>query len=472
MKQHRLLDTLNQPWAITEDRLLEIRSIYLTHLRGEKIDIASIEAQLGAPLINDEKRFTVSGRTAIVPIVGVMAKRANLFTQVSGGVSSQLLEQDLRMLMEDDSIDSVLLDVDSPGGTVDGTQSLAQAVRELQAVKPVVAFTDGMIASAAYWVASAAGGIYINDNTTRVGSIGVIATHTDVSEAQEREGVRVTHITSGRYKGIDVMPLTDEGRAEIQAQCDYVYSVFVGDVAQNRGRSVDDVLENAAEGRIFIGEQALSAGLVDGVSTMTQLLERLADQDGTLLNRLGDGEDPGSDNGQRNTDAMASDINSSEDSMDIQTMTLEDLRAARPDLIDALVDEVTITHAVAHDEAVATAVTAERERIRAVSDQNMPGCEDLIQTLMYDGTTTGEQAAVQVLSHIRNEAKARGDAMVKDAPKPLAHAEPPADEEVDFEALVRDAMDQGMSRSQAIRDVAASHPKAHAAYIAKVNRAA
>jgi signal peptide peptidase SppA len=273
----RLLDVLNAPWAIVPEKLLEIREIYFTHLRGEKIDLRSIEARLGQPLNNEHQGYEVVDGVAVLPIEGVIAKRMNLFTRVSGGVSTQLLERDFKAALSDDRAHSILLSVDSPGGNVDGVFELARAICDARGRKPVVALGNGMMASASYWIASAADRVLITGETTQVGSIGVVATHTDISKAEEMRGVKTTEITAGKYKRIasEHRPLSDEARAAIQEQVDHVYSVFVNEVARHRGTDVETVLDKMADGRIFLGSKAIDAGLVDGVSTKADLIRQL-----------------------------------------------------------------------------------------------------------------------------------------------------------------------------------------------------
>jgi signal peptide peptidase SppA len=273
----RLLDVLNAPWAIVPEKLLEIREVYLTHLRGEQIDLREVEARLGRPLDNKPKSYDVLDGVAVLSVEGVIAKRMNLFMEISGGVSAQLLERDFKAALDDREAHSILLHVDSPGGTVDGTQELARLIREARGQKPIVALIEGMGASAAYWLASAAERVFITGDTTQVGSIGVVATHTDFSAAEEKRGIKVTEITAGKYKRIASQhrPLSEEGRATIQEQVDHIYSVFVEEVAQNRGTNVETVLANMADGRIFLGRQAIEAGLVDGVRTLDGLIAEL-----------------------------------------------------------------------------------------------------------------------------------------------------------------------------------------------------
>jgi len=268
---------LTAPWAIEPNRLIEIQAIYSTHLRGGLPDIAAIEKKLGRSLSNEPKPFNIVDGVAVIPLDGVIAKRMNMLHQVSGGTSSQLAAKALQTALDDPSVHSIILSIDSPGGTVDGTQALADAVHQARTIKPIVALADGMMASAAYWIGSAAQAIYITDATTVVGSIGVVASHTDISGAQASQGIKTTEISAGKYKRIasSYAPLSADGRQTIQDQVDYTYSLFVDAVAKNRAVSTDQVLRNMADGRLFIGQQAITAGLVDGFSTLDGMVAKL-----------------------------------------------------------------------------------------------------------------------------------------------------------------------------------------------------
>lgn len=273
----KIIDVLNSLWAIVPEKLLEICEIYGTHLRGDKIDVAAIEARIGKPLKNDQQNYSVDGGVAVIPIDGVLSKKMNLFSMISGGTSTQMMAKTFQDAMDNPEVHSIVLAVDSPGGTVDGTQSFADAVYQNRDKKRIVTLADGMMASAAYWIGSAAHEIYISSDTDLIGSIGVVATHVDYSEQDRARGVKVTEITAGKYKRMasSHAPLTESGRQSIQDQIDHVYSVFVDNVARNRGVSSDDVLNRMADGKVFLGKKAKDAGLVDGVSTMDALVSRL-----------------------------------------------------------------------------------------------------------------------------------------------------------------------------------------------------
>jgi signal peptide peptidase SppA len=188
----------------------------------------------------------------------VLEKRANLMMDMSGGTSTQLLQRDIQSALADESVDSILLDVDSPGGSVDGTKAVADAIYEARGQKPIIAFANGMMASAAYWIGSAADEI-IAEETAMVGSIGVALTHIDRSERDRQMGQTRTQIYAGKYKRIasDEKPLSGEGAAYLQGIVDTYYGIFVDAVSSNRGTTMDAVLDKMADGREFIGSQAL-----------------------------------------------------------------------------------------------------------------------------------------------------------------------------------------------------------------------
>lgn len=275
---NNVLNILTAPWAIEPSKLLEIQTICKARLHGEKIDIEAVEKRLGRKLQNEPASYTLHDGVAVLPIDGVIAKRMNMFTQISGGTSTQLAAQALQDAINDPAVHSIVLSIDSPGGTVDGTQALADAVLKARdSGKTIVTLADGCMCSAAYWIGSAAQAVYIADTTTLVGSIGVVTSHTDVSGAQTAQGIKTTEISAGKYKRIASQygPLTNDGRQSIQDSLDYTYSLFVDAVAKNRNVSGATVLRNMADGRVFIGKQAIDAGLVDGIETMDSLISRL-----------------------------------------------------------------------------------------------------------------------------------------------------------------------------------------------------
>jgi len=401
----KIIDVLSAPWAIIPERLDEITEIYSTHLRGEKIDIEKVEARLGVPLSNDEKGYDVIKGVAIVPIEGVIAKKMNLFSQISGGCSTQLVERDIRQALADDDVHSIVLHLDTPGGSVDGTAELGEVVFEARGQKRVVALADGLMASAGVWIGSAAEYVFMTGPTTHVGSIGVVTQHVDYSEAYKNAGIKVTEIYAGKYKRIhsSYKPLSKEGKATLQDDVDYLYSMFVDVVAKHRGTTSDDVLKRMADGRMFIGQRAIDAGLVDGVATLDQLIEALSDDD--AFQALAAGAAAIDVSRETRDESQTTEIQESD--MDLKTLKEkhpEVFAEARKEGFDeGRAEGFEAGKADGRTEGESSGADAERERIQDVEAQSMPGHEKLISSLKFDGKTTGPQAAVAVLNAEREK---------------------------------------------------------------------
>lgn len=420
----KLLDILTAPWAIEPAKLAEIQAIYATHLRGEKIDLAGVEQRLGRPLANEPKPYDIIDGVAVLPIEGVVAKRANMFMQISGGASMQLIERDLRAALADPAVHSVILSIDSPGGTVDGTQTLANAVRAGRELKPIVTLASGTMASAAYWIGSAASAVYIADATTNVGSIGVVAKHMDISAAEKAAGVKTTEIYAGKFKRIasQYEPLSQDGRQSIQDAVDYTYALFVDAVAQQRGVSTDKVLQDMADGRVFIGQQAIDAGLVDGVSTLDALIAQLNQ------------ERAPSGGASRSTRAgVAQQLPPPPKGKPTMTITREQLAAEAPDVLSAVQAE---------------AVTAERQRIKDVQAQLIPGHESIISQCIEDGSSAGEAAMAVNAAERQARSKQAAD-LRADAPAPLPLAPTATVDKPAAKALTKHELDAAAKQYQA-----------------------
>jgi len=413
----KLLDLITAPWAIAPEKLREIQAIYATHLRGEKIDIDAIEARLGRPLANDQQDYEVrQGGVAVLSLEGVMAPKANLFMRVSGGVSTQMAGQQVESAIADPRVNSLVLSIDSPGGSVFGTPEFGATVRELSSIKPIVTVSEATLASAAYWTGSAANAVYISGPTVQVGSIGVVTSHS----YDPRNAGTTTEITAGKYKRIASgnAPLSKEGLAYMQGHVDHLYSVFVDAVAANRGTTAEQVLANMAEGRIFIGQQAIDHGLVDGFATVDAMVEQLATDPTKFARRrksvfaLGGLPSPNAGPAGVQTSAPpAEPVSLTTPKTPIQrnsTMDRKELEAAHPALFAQLQTEFS-----------AVGAAAERARIQAVESALIPGHEALIASLKFDGKTTGGDAALAVNAAERQIRTTQGAAANADAPKPV-----------------------------------------------------
>jgi capsid assembly protease len=421
-----VLDVLNSPWAIMPDRLEEIQAIYGARLRGEDADIAAIEARIGRPLNNEPQGYEVRNGAALVPLRGVLCQRMNLMSNISGGTSTELFSRDIKQALEDPTVRSIIIMADTPGGSVAGTQSAAEVVRSARGVKPIVTFAEGMMASAGVWIGSAADQVILDSGVTQVGSIGVVATHSDVSKREEAMGVKTTEIVAGKYKRIVSQhgPLTETGRETMQEQVDYLYSLFVADVAANRGVDPEKVLENMADGRMFIGQQAVDAGLADGLASLDALIANLNER----------------------AAAMELNLISASSSTDVSMTPTEQAAqwvAENPEAAAVLRAEGAVN---------------ERDRIAAVRSQSMPGHEALIEALAADGHTSGPEAAVAIVAAENVLRKAQAEARAAEAPAPVAFAPDPETEQAATEAKPAeiDARLLAVKAQQLVKDASAS----------------
>lgn len=268
------------PWAILPEKLAVIEEVLALRAQGIRFTAEEIQARIGAAAVRPAAR--ASGSVAVLPLFGVVTQRAGLMTQMSGGTSTEAFSAALRQALADDSVGSILIEVDSPGGNVAGVPELADEIYRLRGQKPIVASANTLMASAAYWIASSADEIVVTPSAD-IGSIGVIAMHQDRSQAMEQLGVRTTFITAGRFKaeGNPFEPLSEEARAFIQSRVDGYYDMFVRAVARNRGVSVSTVKSDFGEGRVVGPKEAVRAGMADRIETLRDTIARLSGSRGS-----------------------------------------------------------------------------------------------------------------------------------------------------------------------------------------------
>jgi len=341
-----------QSWAIVPEKLDAIHQVLAAHAAGR-----TIEYDAATPGDSEaDKPYRIIDRVAVIPIHGVIAKRMNLMQEFSGGTSSEIVGRDIRAALADSEVRAIVLDMDSPGGTVDGTEALAEIVYEAREVKPIVVFANGLMASAGYWIGSGAQRI-ITNQTGEIGSIGVVMAHYDYSEANEKAGVKRTYIYAGKYKtiGNDSEPLSKEGEAYLQAGVDYVYSLFIETVSRNRGCTIADTLA-MAEGKIFIGQQALDIGLVDEIGNFETALETARSMG---VEQFIFGYKPGAKSPTKQEgDTMPKEKTGS-------SITLDRLEAEAPDLVAEIRSDAIAS--VDPEPARAEGATAERDNILALA---------------------------------------------------------------------------------------------------------
>lgn len=249
----------------------------------DKIDIKTakeLNAEFMAAIDKEEKAsakpYAQIGDIAVLSIDGPMTKKMTSAAYLFGGTSTSQTRDRLKAAMDDPSVSKVLIRIESPGGQVGGTAELADDIREMGAKKPIFAFVEDLMASAALWVGSQATAVYANKGA-KIGSIGVFATIADSSEMANRVGVKFHLITTGKYKG-GGQPgtrVTDAHLENWQHQIDGTFADFKDAIAT--GRKMDsEAVDKIADGRMLNSDEALAAGLIDGVCSFEQCFSLLA----------------------------------------------------------------------------------------------------------------------------------------------------------------------------------------------------
>ena len=216
--------------------------------------------------------FERQGSVGVVSIKGPLVAGEAGFMRLFGVTGYNDIRAGLISAVNDKQVKSILLDINSPGGSVNGVEDTAKFIKSISAFKPVTAFADNA-ASAAYWLASAADRITAT-NTAITGSIGVLRVHTEMSAALEKEGIKKTVLRKGKYKALanSIEPLSDDAVAEIDGQLEDLYKSFVSAVAENRDTTFAMADEKMAQGREFLGARGLEAGLVDSIGSYESAL--------------------------------------------------------------------------------------------------------------------------------------------------------------------------------------------------------
>nr|WP_253309932.1 S49 family peptidase [Rickettsia endosymbiont of Ceutorhynchus assimilis] len=239
--------------------MLEPRSFELLSLYKEK-----------QPIFKNHSIKSNVERTAIIAIHGILTKKSEAFDEMLGMTSYNQIEVQITQAIEDSDIETILLDIDSPGGEVNGIFDLADFIYESRAKKRIIAIANDDAYSAAYAIASSAEKVFVS-RTSGVGSIGVIASHIDQSGFNEKCGIKYTTVFAGSRKN-DLNPhepMTSESLESLQKEVDRLYEMFVQLIARNRGLSIEKI--RSTEAGLYFGEKAVEIGLADGMTILSSI---------------------------------------------------------------------------------------------------------------------------------------------------------------------------------------------------------
>jgi len=253
---------LSAPWALQERYLSRLSAADFMSTRTMARGKQSQPIQRGA--------------VAIIPMHGLITQRASVWSTLLGTANTSTVgfTDAFRHALADESIASIVIDIDSPGGSVYGVAELANEIYQARSQKPIYAVANSMAASAAYWIGSAASEFIVTPGG-EAGSIGVYTEHQDFSKAVEKAGIRFTFISAGKYKveGNPYEPLGGEAKNFMQTSVNNYYGMFTRAVAKHRGCTVTNVRSGFGQGRTLGAKDAVKEGLADRIATLDDVIK-------------------------------------------------------------------------------------------------------------------------------------------------------------------------------------------------------
>jgi signal peptide peptidase SppA len=389
-----------RPWLIQQESLETILQV-----ADRMGDPEAVSMRLGRPLDNT-RTVQMRDGVAVIPVTGPVFRYANLFTEVSGATATGVIARDFQAAIENPYVRGIVLEINSPGGEATGINELAEAIYQARGTKPIVAYVEGAGASAAYWLASAAGEI-VMDPTAIVGSIGVVMSYTDTRERDERNGARRLEIVSSQSPNKRSDPATEAGRAQVQSIVDAMADVFVGAVARNRGVTAETVIADFGGGGVLVGASAVAAGMADRLGSLETVIAELAGTASPTTRTTTMGNK--STVTVSNTDdlRLALEAGYTADQIEIE----QPAAASNVEQIDATAEQIAA--------AKAEATSAERSRLTALLGMQEEGFEAELQQAVADGTQPGDFALAMLKAQKDRGVTLRG--IRADSPKPAAH---------------------------------------------------
>jgi ClpP class serine protease len=280
----------NAPHVIELGKLHEIEAFLSLRARGVEHVTYDVERRWpearcvavdsGENFALDQMQATVAASrhfVAVLPLFGTLFQHGDMAMDASGGTSTEAWSRDLKRLDANASIKTVVIETHSPGGQVMGTEEAANVVREIRKAgrTRIVSVVNSQMASGAIWIGTAAQEVYITPGG-KMGSIGVVSMHQDVSKQQEASGVKTTlrAIPAKKILGNELTPLDDEAAAVMDDNNQVVFAKFVAAMARNRGVSTMKVERDFGGGGMLRSDEAVKVGLADGIMTMAEVLDR------------------------------------------------------------------------------------------------------------------------------------------------------------------------------------------------------
>ena len=244
----------SEPWLIQPQALAAIQNSLLNHIKSPQAFDGLAEQG------SEPEEVKTDSNVAYVQLYGVIGKHLSGLEMACGGCSLDAVGAELVAAANDPKIDKILLDVDSPGGTVTGVPELAHLIRSIKTDVPVFAFTENVMGSAAMWIASACTAI-LSTPSAQVGSIGAYMAFVDSSARMEKEGDKLLLFEAGLHKAIGLRAPTDKEMVMLQSKVEAIHEEFKASILIER----PSVQDSTMQGLVYKGVEAEALGLVDAL---------------------------------------------------------------------------------------------------------------------------------------------------------------------------------------------------------------
>lgn len=401
---------MTHKWAITPQALLAIIDIAervtinidpktfhgdLSTITPEFKDALGIKKEAlvptGGRVLQNNSNVHIFGKVGIIDIFGPLFPRSSSMLLSSPGVSITGLSRALDAALESNEINSIILNIDSPGGEITDIEDFGEKIFNAQAKKPILAFVTGMAASAGYWIASSTSEI-IAAKTSEVGSIGVVAAIRDTSEKDEKAGIKNINIVSSVSPKKRPDFKTAEGQADIKAIVDELGFMFVEAVARNRGTDKNDVVANFGQGSMILSIKAKDIGMVDRIDSLENLiieLNKSQSTGGIVMTTL------------------------------VKDATAVAIKSENPNVYKEILDSATGISVEAEnkikDDAFKSGADHENARIKEIESLVDNDNKEIIQENKFNMEMTKEDVALVIVDKQKKDAKEKADGIKKDA---------------------------------------------------------
>lgn len=366
------------PWAIEKTWLPIILSAATD--KGDlvsakhKNEAYALQLNQGDPLEGSTYSYIRDG-VAVINVFGPIIPRANFFSRVSAITSTDLIAQDIKSAVDSHKVNSIILNLDTPGGAAKGINELSQFISSLDI--PIKAYVGGSADSAGYWIASAADEIII-DETADIGSIGVVMAG---ESKNPKPGTSQWKIISSNAPKKHLEPESKEGREDYLRIINSLEKIFIQTVADNRNVTTDTVINDFGQGSVLIGSDAVAAGMADRIGSLEGLIDELS-----------------ADN-RSNNSLRKNYMTTKKDAADNVVITKKLIEDDHKDIADAFRAEgkKSVDVGLIKKDAIA----AERGRISKITSLSRKGYESIVKTGIDEGDSP-ESVSMKILTEMND----------------------------------------------------------------------